>query len=151
MQKAPIVGVAGAAKYDVHAADASQWPQRSPLNQTYHGCVSHPFGDQSIPSVYGGAGLVQVLDGLLLAIDMEHPQASALRFDERFKFHFYDLDLCLQASTAGIPMYAMLMAISHDSHGSYHSPEWTETLSRYYSKWRAPAGNTLIGTLQMSG
>jgi hypothetical protein len=137
--------VAGAVKYDIHAADAGAWPQRSCPQQQLLGYVNHPMGACYVPSVFGLEGHAQIMDGLLIALDLSCPELSKISWDESFEFHFYDLDLCMQANTAGIRMYVTLLNIEHDSHGSYGNAAWTSTLAKYYRKWRqAEAGNTLI-------
>ena len=51
-----------------------------------------------ILSFFGPVGQpVKLLDGVLLVAYSKTLIDSDIRFDERFKFHFYDLDFCRQA------------------------------------------------------
>ena len=45
---------------------------------------------------------VDFLDGLMLACKSRVLHEKGIRFDERFDFHFYDLDFCRQAEARGM-------------------------------------------------
>jgi GT2 family glycosyltransferase len=100
------------------------------------GIVSHgaqPFGT---PSVYGPTPApVQLLDGLLIAARASSLLDIGIRFDERFDFHFYDLDFSRQANAAGLRVGTWPMAVTHVSGGSYGSMAWKKGLDLYLRKW----------------
>jgi hypothetical protein len=78
---------------------------------------------------------VSLLDGVLLAVKSETLRAKALRFDERFDFHFYDLDFCRQAESAGLSMGTCPLSLVHESKGSFGGEGWRRGYERYLEKW----------------
>lgn len=75
-----------------------------------------------------------VIDGLLIACQ---PRAlNGVRFDERFSFHFYDLDFCLTAITARINISTCETAgVTHLSPGDYTSAAFQEAQRAFLDKW----------------
>lgn len=100
------------------------------------GIVCHgpqPFG---APSVYGPTPApVQLLDGVLLAARAAALLDSGVRFDERFDFHFYDLDFSRQAIAAGLRVGTWPIAVTHVSGGAFGTPAWNQSLALYREKW----------------
>jgi GT2 family glycosyltransferase len=78
---------------------------------------------------------VKLLDGLILAAFSETLIKNNIRFDERFMFHFYDLDFCRQAEALGIKMGTVPLSIIHESHGGYGSEGWHSAYDDYLQKW----------------
>ena len=76
-----------------------------------------------------------LLDGVLLASRRSVLDARGVRFDPSFAFHFYDMDFCRAASQAGLRLGTWPVCITHQSHGSFDSPEWRATAARYLQKW----------------
>jgi len=99
------------------------------------GVVCHgasPFGK---PEVFGQApARVQLLDGLMIAARACRLLDAGVRFDERFDFHFYDLDFSRQANAAGLTVGVWPISITHVSRGSL-SDSWRRGLGIYRSKW----------------
>lgn len=90
----------------------------------------------SMISHFGPAGQAcKLLDGLFLAADSERLIESGLRFDEQFKFHFYDLDFCRQAELKGLSMGTWPISAVHESGGAYGTPAWREAYERYLRKY----------------
>ena len=79
----------------------------------------------------------KLLDGVLLATKKVTIDASALRFDERFDFHFYDLDFCRQAEAKNLRMGTIPLGIVHQSGGNIGSPNWKKNYDKYLLKWKA--------------
>jgi GT2 family glycosyltransferase len=103
------------------------------------GVVGHGKG---IPAealdVFGPSGVpVKLLDGLLLACDSELMIEKGLRFDERFDFHFYDLDFCREAERLGLSMGTWPISVVHESAGSFGSPSWKAGYATYLDKWKS--------------
>jgi GT2 family glycosyltransferase len=100
------------------------------------GAVAHgraPFGPVSF---YGQTpAACELLDGVLLAARRDSLRANAVRFDPRFDFHFYDLDFCRSARTAGLNLGCAALALTHRSHGEFGSPRWRESYDTYLDKW----------------
>lgn len=78
---------------------------------------------------------VKLLDGLILAAFSETLSKNNMRFDERFKFHFYDLDFCRQAEILGISMGTIPLSLIHESGGNFGSHDWKQAYQQYLEKW----------------
>lgn len=78
---------------------------------------------------------VKLLDGVILCGLSETLIKNNLQFDERFKFHFYDLDFCRQAESAGVSMGTIPLSIIHESGGSFGSEDWRLSYETYMKKW----------------
>lgn len=83
----------------------------------------------------------KLLDGLFLAADSETLINSGLRFDENFKFHFYDLDFCRQAELKNLRMGTWPISVIHDSRGAFATPSWWEGLHKYQEKYGEAASS----------
>lgn len=87
-------------------------------------------------SIYGNpCQEVKLLDGMLLASKSETLHQKNIRFDERFDFHFYDLDFCRTAEQAGLTMGTWNLSVIHESDGNFGSPQWTTAKKKYFDKW----------------
>lgn len=78
---------------------------------------------------------VRLLDGVFLAAFSETLAKNHMRFDEKFKFHFYDMDFCRQAEVRGITMGTIPLSIVHESGGNYGSEAWNSAYDEYLKKW----------------
>ena len=78
---------------------------------------------------------VKLLDGVFIAARASSLKQSPVRFDPRFKYHFYDLDFCRQCEAAGLTMGTWPIAISHGSFGSW-GEGWRKARNVYLDKWR---------------
>lgn len=106
------------------------------------GCVAHGPRTEapSIQSIghFGPARVeVKLLDGVLLIAQSQTLIESGLRFDPRFDFHFYDLDLCRQAEQMGLRMGTWDISLIHCSTGSFQDPRWLAAYQTYIAKWGA--------------
>lgn len=101
------------------------------------GIVAHGSGfPADSVNVFGPPGQrVALLDGLFLAVRSRTLQSKSLRFDERFDFHFYDLDFCREAERSGVTMGTWPIAVVHESKGGYVSDSWRQGYERYLEKW----------------
>jgi GT2 family glycosyltransferase len=101
------------------------------------GIVAHGKGFPPLNvSVFGPAQQqVKLLDGLFLAVHSSTLHQHELRFDERFDFHFYDMDFCRQAEVAGVSCGTWPMSIIHESPGGFGSQAWADAYARYLDKW----------------
>lgn len=87
-------------------------------------------------SVYGpSAQAVKLLDGLMLYCRSDLLHEKELMFDERFTFHFYDLDLCRQAEQKGMRMGTWPISAVHESGGGFGSESWLRGYKSYLDKW----------------
>lgn len=78
---------------------------------------------------------VALLDGLLLASQSKTLLENNLMFDERFKFHFYDLDFCRQAELKKITCGTCDLSLIHESGGNFGSDAWKASYQQYLLKW----------------
>jgi tetratricopeptide (TPR) repeat protein len=102
------------------------------------GVLGHgkPFPDLAELSVYGEPRQeVKLLDGVLLAIRSQLMIERELRFDPRFQFHFYDLDICRQAELRGIKMGTCAVSVVHASIGRLGTPAWRAAYDDYCAKY----------------
>ena len=109
------------------------WDQPENLS----GVVGHGAGfpPQNL-SVFGQpCQEVKLLDGVFLACHSDVLNQKTLRFDERFDFHFYDLDFCRAAERIGLRMGTWCISIVHESGGSFNSPGWNGAKAKYFEKW----------------
>jgi GT2 family glycosyltransferase len=78
---------------------------------------------------------VKLLDGVILAAFSETLKKNHMRFDEKFKFHFYDMDFCRQAEVRGITMGTIPLSLIHESSGNFTSDVWQQSYKDYIQKW----------------
>jgi hypothetical protein len=109
-----------------------EWDDRANLS----GTVAHgpsPFGQLS---VFGAVPApCELLDGVLLAAKLDLLRQRQLGFDERFSFHFYDMDFCRAARAMDLRLGTWPVAITHQSEGGFGSNDWLESYKKYVAKW----------------
>jgi GT2 family glycosyltransferase len=75
------------------------------------------------------------LDGLILWSNSAVLHKASLRFDERFDFHFYDLDFCREAQKRGLILGTWPLSVVHRSAGNYSGAAWEDAFRVYQRKW----------------
>jgi len=111
------------------------WDEKSNLSGAVgHG--RHPFG--GVSSFGPVPQECELLDGVFLAANAEALRARNVLFDERFDFHFYDMDFCRTARSAGLRLGTWPICITHQSGGAFGSPPWREKHLAYLEKWPEP-------------
>jgi hypothetical protein len=80
---------------------------------------------------------VKLLDGLLIACASQTLLSNEISFDERFDFHFYDLDFCRQAELKDLRLGTGSVSVLHESDGKFGTPEWRAAYAEYLKKWRS--------------
>lgn len=80
---------------------------------------------------------VFLLDGLFLAAKSSTFIEHELFFDERFDFHFYDLDFCRQCEEKGLACGTSDLSVMHESSGNFGSEAWRLAYKTYLDKWGA--------------
>lgn len=78
----------------------------------------------------------ELLDGVFLACRRSELVRRNVRFDERFHFHFYDLDLCRSARQEGLKIGTWPIDLIHQSAGAFGSPGWVKAYEDYLGKWK---------------
>ncbi len=103
------------------------------------GAVAHGTGfPPTTLSSYGPAAQeVKLLDGVFLAVHSDTLLTREIRFDERFDFHFYDMDFCRQAEAKGLRMGTWALSLIHESAGQANTPAWRANYAKYLEKWRS--------------
>lgn len=139
LERFGVVGVAGNVRRVPNQPSWVHVDERfTPDHARYlSGAVAHGAGwPPEQVHYFGTVGReVKLLDGVLLAVRSETLQRHALRFDENFDFHFYDLDFCRQAERAGVTLGTVPMPIVHQSTGNYRDESWRKSYAKYLSKW----------------
>jgi GT2 family glycosyltransferase len=141
LQKYNIIGLAGNLRRVPRQPawafidEKLSWDARENLS----GVVAHGHGFPPPDlSVFGPSGLpVKLLDGLLLACHSHLMIEKGLRFDERFDFHFYDLDFCREAERLGLSMGTWPISVVHESSGGFGGPSWSAGYAAYMDKWKS--------------
>lgn len=133
-----IVGVVGNQRRLPHQPTWLHSDQNLTVDYEYiSGCVA--IGDGfCIPAKLSNAGPsfreVKLLDGLLLVAHSHNLLNSGIKFDERFMYHFYDLDFCRQAEILGLKMGTWGIPVIHASTG-VADEHWRAAMASYFSKW----------------
>jgi hypothetical protein len=112
---------------------------RRDASEHLSGVVAHGqgFPPESV-SMYGApCQEVKLLDGLLLATRSETLLSKGIEFDERFDFHFYDLDFCRQSEVKGVRLGTWTLSVIHQSGGSFNTPTWQAAYAKYLEKWQS--------------
>ena len=100
------------------------------------GAIAHgknPFGAIS----YFGPSpqACQLLDGVFLAARAGRLREAGVRFDPRYRFHFYDIDFCRTARERGLRVGTWPISLVHQSEGGFDTPDWHAAYADYLAKW----------------
>ncbi len=114
------------------ADNAGTWDTPENLS----GRVGHGDSFPCVIDRFGQVGVeCKLLDGLFLAMRKQTLLQYDLTFDERFAFHFYDLDFCRQAELKEVSMGTVGLSVIHQSFGSYGNAGWLAGYRTYLKKW----------------
>jgi len=101
------------------------------------GAMSHGRHARGHVASYGVAPAhCELLDGVFLAARKDVLVQSGVSFDERFRFHFYDMDFCRSARRVGLSLGTWSIALTHQSRGNFGGEAWHHGLNAYLAKWR---------------
>jgi GT2 family glycosyltransferase len=108
-------------------------------SQYLSGVVAHGQGfPPASVEIYGPPGQqVKLLDGVLMAAHSATLLSRQIAFDERFDFHFYDMDFCRQAEQKQLRLGTWTISIVHESGGGYSAASWRAAYERYLEKWQS--------------
>jgi GT2 family glycosyltransferase len=135
--------VDGLKRYDVvGVAGTTKWALKHPtvwhsVKCDWSGMVPHKLNGKYIVTKYGEyLRNCIVMDGMFLAVKMETFMKTELRFDERLKFHHYDIDFCLTAKKLGLKQTTLPLWLVHCSEGRWQDdPVWHESEKVIMGKW----------------
>lgn len=136
-----VVGVAGNSRRLPRQAAWSFVPDKPEFTwddpQNLRGAIAHgaqPFGDISrFGATYEEC---ELLDGVFLAAAKTSLDQARVRFDPRFRFHFYDMDFCRSARAGGLRLGCWPIALTHQSMGVFGSEAWRAGRAAYLAKWK---------------
>jgi Glycosyltransferase like family len=141
-----VTGLAGGSTYELK--DKNLWHICSP-RETHSGSVTHPFAQQQgsqivvdqsrkLSTLFGPwPQRCLVLDGLFLAVNVDRALETGWRFDERHKFHHYDIASCLGANEKKLKMGTYPIFVVHHGLGnSFLTPEWEESNRIFKESWQ---------------
>lgn len=118
---------AGMSGFMIHSCDKSML--QNSKSTTYRGKVlfASNYGDCPAP--------VLTIDGSFMCMTRGAIE-SGLRFDERFSFHFYDMDVSFSAFVGGIKAGTSAICLTHESLGaSVAQTEFMESQKKFLEKW----------------
>ena len=124
----PSVGFVGVAGSDSLRASCRWWE-----SERKHGCVAHRHNDQTHFSSFGPLGRALVMDGVFLACERKKLERIG-GFDERFKWHFYDIDATLRTARAGYRNEVVAFPILHESIGPTQA-DWMLSAQMFRTKY----------------
>jgi GT2 family glycosyltransferase len=136
-----VVGVAGNRR---RVRSQEFWLYAQPVQETNQfdlahtsGAIYHGIDPQHAElSMFGPSpAACELLDGVMLALRADVARRWRVGFDERFKFHFYDMDFCRTARAAGCSLGTWPIDLVHQSAGSLDA-RWKESLLVYRRKWK---------------
>lgn len=103
-----------------------------------HGAVARLDSNNEVLVDYFGAvpAHCDLLDGLFFAVRRSKLVENNIMFDQRFMFHFYDLDFCRQAQSKGLSLGVWPISVTHENKtDGYRSIDWYESAQIYLKKW----------------
>lgn len=142
MKDFDIIGLAGI-KPNITLKEPALWHLMGDGDRNkLSGAVAHFFPNENTKRFMTHFGATPertiLLDGVLLAINVEKILESGLKFDESnpSRFHFYDLDFCLTANKLGHKYGTYPIWITHKSHGlTEFSEEFLKGQAWFLQKW----------------
>ena len=77
----------------------------------------------------------ELMDGVFLATNHSTVFNNQLRFDDTFKFDFYDLDFCRSARSKSLKLGTWPVCLTHQSPGNFGGEDWSQQYQLYINKW----------------
>jgi len=104
--------------------------------ENFSGSVAHGTEAFGPINIYGSAPAdCELLDGLFLAASKRMLRQHGVLFDQRFNFHFYDLDFCRNATKFGLKIGTWPICLTHQSGGAFATQDWENGRILYFGKW----------------
>jgi len=138
LNKSPyaVTGLAGTKTANLNAPPA--WHLMSD-KLDYVGEVMHTKEDTTWTTVFGPTKTRTLLiDGLFISINVEKIINTKARFNEKFKFHHYDLAFCFECNKSKVPVGVMPISVEHYGMGdSMHSQDWINSSNEFKKEYKA--------------
>jgi len=138
LNKSPyaVTGLAGTKTANLNAPPA--WHLMSD-KLDYVGEVMHTKEDTTWTTVFGSTKTRTLLiDGLFISINVEKIINTKARFNEKFKFHHYDLAFCFECNKSKVPVGVMPISVEHYGMGdSMHSQDWINSSNEFKKEYKA--------------
>ncbi len=135
-----VVGLAGTTG-PLTIKEPALWHIMGGPRENYRGSVAHYANDKQCYSTSFGLtpDRVLLIDGLFMAVKTKTLLDKGIKFDESnpARFHFYDLDFCLQCNKAGLKIGVWPIWCIHKSPGlREYSPEFLKGQEWFINKWK---------------
>lgn len=137
MQKFDVLGVAGCRNPQIK--DANLWHLMSAKNELCgfagHNCSE--TGNEFYVTSFGPTPKrVTMIDGVFMALKCEKILETKTRFDEKFRFHHYDLDFSISCNLNKLKIGTYPILINHSSPGLREVTEdWKQSNNYFREKW----------------
>ncbi len=134
-----ISALAGSASFNPEKSQHLAWHLCAERNEL-RGEVAHIKDGKVWTSVFGPYGRVLMMDGLFIACKCSTLLDKDVKFDEDFKYHFYDLSFSLRCHNAQVVCGVLPIRVVHFGLGdSMNSTEWSESNNKFREKYCTPA------------
>lgn len=133
-----VIGVAGGINPTVKEKNLWHWMMD---RDNYRGIAAHNAKDGKMFMTAFGyfPDRVAILDGVFLAFETEKLRKSKARFDERFKWHHYDIDFSLTCNKNKLKLGVWPVFVYHESPGlrDINDIEWNKSNEYFRQKWNS--------------
>lgn len=138
-KKYDVVGLAGTTG-PLDIKPPALWHIMGGPRENFRGSVAHYANDVQCYSTSFGLtpDRVLLIDGLFMAVKVKTLLDKGIKFDESnpARFHFYDLDFCLQCNQAGLKIGVWPIWCIHKSPGlKEYTPEFLKGQEWFINKW----------------
>jgi GT2 family glycosyltransferase len=140
LKRFDVVGVAGNRRILPHQPAWAFVDEKFTWDEPKHlsGALAHGANAGGAISHFGPTpARCELLDGVFLAVKASVLAKHTLRFNERLRFHFYDMDFCREAKRRGLRLGTWPIAITHASGGAFGSAQWSKERRVYFKKWKS--------------
>ena len=135
-QRYTVFGLAGAASAKIKTP--ALWHLMSE-REDHRGCVAHGSPEQYYYTSFGSIpSRCLLIDGVFIGINIKD-LPTGVEFDESYpsKFHYYDLDFCLECNKKGVIMGVVDIPIIHSSPGLTNpNQEYYRGQEYFINKWK---------------
>jgi hypothetical protein len=132
-----ITGLAGSKSLDL-SKDKIAW-HLCCERQDMMGEVSHKKDNFVWTSVFGPTnGRVLIIDGLFISVNVEELLKTEAKFNEKFKFHHYDIAFCLNCNKHKVKVGVLPINVVHYGLGdSMMTQEWEDSNSLFKKEYNS--------------